>query len=84
MLKLCWINIYIEFFDVIVHNAETNFDNIEFRQNVKILNIQTKCVSIEIVNLVDLIARYHVLLKRAYLIIIIELKDQNIIKKIRL
>ena len=39
MLKLCLINIYVESFDVIVYNVETNFDNIEFKQNARILNI---------------------------------------------
>ena len=39
MFKLCWINIYIEFFDVIVYDVKINFDNIEFKQNVKIFSI---------------------------------------------
>ena len=84
MFKLCWINVYVELFDVIVHNAEINFDNIEFKQNARTLSIQTKCVFIETANSIGLIKRYHVLLRRAYLIIIIELKDQDFIKEIRL
>ena len=84
MLRLCWINVYVESSDVIVHDAETNFDNIEFRQNAKTLNIQTKCVFIEVANSIGLIKKYHVSLKRVYLIIITKLKDQDFIKEIRL
>ena len=84
MLKLCWIDIYVESFNVIVYDVEINFDNIEFRQNARTFSIQTKCVFVEIVNSVGLIERYHVSLRRAYFIIIAELKDQDFIKKIRL
>ena len=84
MFKLYWINVYVESLDVIVHNVEINFDNIEFKQNARTLNIQTKCVFIKIVNSVDLIERYYISLRRVYLIIIVELKNQNSIKEIRL
>ena len=84
MLKLYWINIYIESLDVIIHDAEINFDNIEFKQNARTLNIQTKCVFIKTANSIGLIKRYHVLLRRIYFIIIVELKDQDFIKEIRL
>ena len=33
------MNIYVKSFDVIVHDVEINFDNIEFKQNIKTFNI---------------------------------------------
>ena len=48
------------------------------------MNIQTKCVSVEVANFIDLVERYHVSLRRAYKIIIEELKNQVVVKDIRL
>ena len=39
------------------------------------MNIQIKCISVEVANIIDLIKRYHVSLRRAYKIIIEELKN---------
>ena len=48
------------------------------------MNIQIKYVLVEAINFIDLIERYHVLLRRVYEIIIEELKNQVVIKDIRL
>ena len=48
------------------------------------MNIQTKCVLVEVANIIDLVKRYHVSLRRAYEIIIEELKNQAVAKNIRL
>lgn len=84
MLRLCWIDVYVGPPDVIVHDAGTNFDSNEFRQNARTLSIQTKCVPVEAANSIGLVERYHAPLRRAYLIITAELKDQTIGKEIRL
>ncbi len=76
MLRLCWIDVYVGPPDVIVHDAGTNFDSTEFRQNARTLSIQTKCVPVEAANSIGLVERYHVPLRRAYLIITAELENQ--------
>ncbi len=84
MLRLCWIDVYVGPPDVIVHDAGTNFDSTEFRQNARTLSIQTKCVPVEAANSIGLVERYHVPLRRAYLIITAELEKQATTKEIRL
>ena len=83
MLRLCWIDVYVGPPDVIVHDAGTNFDSTEFRQNARAMSIQTKCVPVEAANSIGLVERYHAPLRRAYLIITVELEHQAT-KEIRL
>ena len=61
-----------------------NFNSIEFRQNVRTLSIQIKCVPIKVANIIGLIEQYYASLRRAYLIITAELKNQATTKEIRL
>ena len=48
------------------------------------MNIQIKCVLVEVANFIGLIKRYYVLLRYAYEIIIEELKNQVVVKDIYL
>ena len=48
------------------------------------MSIQIKCVLVEAAHFIGLIKRYHVPLRRAYLIITKELKTQVVSKEIRL
>ena len=48
------------------------------------MSIQIKCVLVEVVNFIELVKRYHALLRRVYSIIIGELKNKVITKEIRL
>ena len=70
--------------NIIIYDADINFDSIEFRQATRAINIQIKYVLVEVANFIDLIKRYHVPLRRIYEIIIEELKNQVVIKDIRL
>ena len=82
MLRNCWIDVYIGLPDVIIHDAGSNFASKEFRQNAQSMAIRTNEVPVEAHQSVGLVERYHVPLKRAYEIIIKELKglilDKNI------
>lgn len=84
MLRLCWIDMYIGPPDVIVHDAGTNFDSAEFRQNASGMTIQVKCIPVEAPQYVGLIERYHGPFRRALETITEELKDNPTSKDIRL
>ena len=84
MLRLCWIDVYVGPPEVIIHDSGINFDSTEFRQAARAISIQTKCVSVEAAYFIGLVERYHVSLRRAYEIITEELKNQAVIKEIRL
>ena len=84
MLRLCWIDVYTGPPEVIIHDAGTNFDSVEFRESSTALGIQTKCVPVEAPQSVGLVERYHAPLRRAYMIITQELKDQAISKEMKL
>lgn len=84
MLRLCWIDVYTGPPEVIVHDAGTNFDSAEFRRNAATMAIQLKCVPVETPQSVGLVERYHGPLRRAYMILSEELKDQTVGKDIKL
>ena len=69
MLRLCWIDVYTGPPEVIIHDAGTKFDSVEFRESSTALGIQTKCVPVEAPQSVGLVERYHAPLRRAYMII---------------
>lgn len=66
MLRLCWIDVYTGPPEVIVHDAGTNFDSVEFRQKAASMMIRTKCVPIEAQYSIVTVERYHGHLRRAY------------------
>jgi hypothetical protein len=47
MLCLCWIDVYLNSSDYILHDADKNFVNREFRQFVISMTIITKVVSMK-------------------------------------
>ena len=46
-LQLCWLNVYIEFSDLIIYDAGTNLTAKKFRQNATTILIQTKEVPVK-------------------------------------
>jgi hypothetical protein len=69
---------------VIIHDARTNFDSSEFRQQASLLAINIKQVPVKATYSIRKVERYHVPLRRAYKIITDELQGQHSTKEIRL
>jgi hypothetical protein len=85
MLRLCWIEVYLNSSDHILHDADKNFVSREFRQFVISMTIITKLVSIEAHWSIDIIERYHAELRRAYQMIFENLDNEtDVIKKMML
>lgn len=47
MLRLCWVDVYNGPPEIIVHGAGTNFDSIEFWQNINWMANKFKCIPTE-------------------------------------
>ncbi len=77
MLRLCWIDVYLDLFDHILTDADKNFASREFRQFVISMTIITKIVSTKTHWSIDVIERYHVELRRAYQMIFENLEIVN-------
>ncbi len=60
MLRLYWIDVYLELSDHILIDASKNFVSKKFRQFVTSMTIIIKSVSIETHWSVDVVKRYHV------------------------
>ena len=75
---MCWIDTYLGPLDRITTNASTNFDLKEFKQLASIVNSKVRIVLVESHNSIGIIKRYYGPVRRAYEIIIEQLKDQNI------
>ena len=69
---------------MIIHDARTNFNSSEFRQQALLLAINIKQVPVKATYSIRKVERYHVLLLRVYKIIIDELQGQHSTKEIRL
>jgi hypothetical protein len=78
MLRLCWIDVYLRFFDHILTDADKNFASREFRQFVISMTIITKAVLVEVHWSIDVVKRYHVELRRAYQMISDDLTTESI------
>ena len=65
-LQLCWLNIYTNPSDIIVHNAGTNFTAKKFHQSASALSITVKKVSVKSHNSISTVERYYASLRRAY------------------
>ena len=74
-LKACWIDIYLEFSDLISADAEKQFVAQKFRHYASNMKIMMKNVSVETHHFIDQIERYHDLLRRVYLIIASEILE---------
>ncbi len=85
MLRLCWINVYLNSSDHILHDADKNVVSREFRQFVVSMTIIIKSISIEIHWSIDVIKRYHVKLRKVYQMILENLDNEtDVIKKMML
>jgi hypothetical protein len=78
-LRICWIDIYLESFDLIISDASKQFIVREFKQYAFNMKIRVNIVSIETHHSVDMIERYHDSLCRMYAIIIAKISkiDSN-------
>jgi thiol-disulfide isomerase/thioredoxin len=83
ILRLCWIDVYLNSSDHILHDADKNFVSKKFRQFVISMTIIIKIVSIEAHWSIDIVERYHAELRRAYQMIFENIKI-DIDKKIML
>ena len=83
-LRYCWIDTYVGPPDYITHDAGKNFVSKEFRQLATPLGTNTKCVPVEAHWSIGLVERAHPILRRAYQIIMEELKGDGISEHILL
>jgi hypothetical protein len=70
MLRLCWIDVYLNSSDHILTDADKNFASRKFRQFVISMTIIIKTVLVEAHWSIDVVKRYHAELRRAYQMII--------------
>jgi hypothetical protein len=68
-LRACWIDVYQGPPDFIIHDPGTNFDSKEFRDNVRSMGSDVKMMPVESHNSVGKVERYHIPLRRAFVII---------------
>jgi hypothetical protein len=73
--RVCWIDIYLESFDLITSNASKHFIAREFKQYAANMNIKINIVSVEIHHSIEVIKRYHESLRRVYAIIVAKLLE---------
>jgi hypothetical protein len=80
-LPVCWINIYLESFDLIKWNTNKQFIVREFKQHAFNMSRKVNIVSIETHHSINMIKRYHELLRRVYAIIVAKISkiDSNAI-----
>ncbi len=74
-LRICWIDIYFESFDLIISNASKQFIVREFKQYAFNMSIKINTVSIETHHSIDMIERYHDSFRRMYVIIIAKISN---------
>lgn len=55
ILYICWINIYLEFPNLITTNASKNFVSKEFKQYIDIMGIKVKIVLVEAHNSIGIV-----------------------------
>ena len=80
-LRMCWIDVYLGPPDFICHDAGKNFVSKEFRQLASSMAITTKAAPVEAHWSIGIVERYHAVLRRAYRIIMKELKKIGINKE---
>ena len=89
MLRLCWIDVYLKFFNYIHHDVNKNFMNRKFRQYCSIINIVIVTMLVEIHWSIKIIEKYYSIFRRTYLmimknLIVTNMIFTNIIKNIKL
>jgi hypothetical protein len=76
-LCLCWVDVYLELPDQLVHNASKNFSSQEFWLYTKTMAIKIKEVLVKAYNSISRVKRYHAPLQQAYNIILLELNGSS-------
>ncbi len=66
MLRLCWIDVYLNLFDQILTDVDKNFASRKLRQFAISMTIIIKSVLVEAYWSIDVVKRYHAELRRAY------------------
>ena len=79
-LRSCWVDTYVGLPDFIFHDAGKNFVSKEFRQHAGAMAIATRSVPVEAHWSIGIVERAHPILRRAYHVIMEELKDEGISK----
>jgi hypothetical protein len=74
-LRICWIDIYLELFNLITSNARKQFIAREFKQYAVNMSIKIKITSVEAHHSIDMIERYHDSLRRIYSIIVAKISE---------
>jgi hypothetical protein len=74
-LRVCWINTYLESFDLITSDANKQFIAREFKQYAANINIRINIVFIETHHLIKMIEWYHEFLRRVYAIIVAKMSE---------
>jgi hypothetical protein len=74
-IRACWIDTYLGPPDMITTDSGKNFASKEFNQLASTVGTKVKIVPVEAHNSVGIVERYHGLIRRAYTIISIELRD---------
>ncbi|KAI1004852.1 hypothetical protein K3495_g3366 [Podosphaera aphanis] len=83
-LRQCWIDTYVGSPDWIINDAGANFVGKEFIQHASSLAMRTKSVPVEAHWSIGIVERYHHMLRRAYKIVVEELKGSGINKEMAL
>jgi hypothetical protein len=73
--RICWIDTYLDSFDLITSNASKQFIVREFKQYAFNMSIRVNIVSIEAHHLIEMIERYHDSLRKVYAIIIAKISN---------
>ncbi len=74
-LRICWIDIYFESFDLIISNANKQFIAWKFKQYAFNMSIKINIISIETHHSIDMIERYHDSFRKVYAIIIAKISN---------
>jgi hypothetical protein len=74
-LRICWIDTYLESFDLIISDASKQFIVRKFKQYAFNMSVRINTISIETHHSIDMIERYHDLLRRVYAIIIAKISN---------
>lgn len=84
MLRLCWIDMYVVPPDLRITDAGSNFVSEEFVKYALSISIETKSVPIETNWSIEIVERHLYILRRAYEIVMHELKEIGIRKEMTL
>jgi hypothetical protein len=76
-LRVCWIDTYLESLDLITSDANKQFIVREFKQYAINMNIKINIIFVEAYHSIEMIKRYHELLRRIYAIIVAKLFEMN-------